>query len=116
MSFFFPRRINGKLHFLHRVKPDIQLVAVHNLDELTEEYWQHYFLHIENCIVLAPKYDFDVSYLGGGCPPIETEFGWLIIYHGVHDTIHGYVYSACAALLDLITSTLHSVPFHSRPV
>ena len=98
---FFPRRINGKLHFLHRVKPDMQLVAVHNLDELTDEYFQHYFMHIESCIVLAPKYDFDVSYLGGGCPPIETEFGWLIIYHGVHDTIHGYVYSACAALLDL---------------
>ncbi|WP_449386636.1 glycoside hydrolase family 130 protein, partial [Chryseobacterium potabilaquae] len=41
------------------------------------------------------------SYIGGGCPPIETEYGWLLIYHGVHDTIEGYVYSACAALLDL---------------
>src|SRR6185436_16382581 len=24
---FFPRRINGKLHFLHRIRPDIQIVA-----------------------------------------------------------------------------------------
>jgi predicted GH43/DUF377 family glycosyl hydrolase len=39
--------------------------------------------------------------MGGGCPPIETEAGWLLIYHGVHDTVEGYVYSACAALLDL---------------
>jgi predicted GH43/DUF377 family glycosyl hydrolase len=33
--------------------------------------------------------------------PIETKAGWLLIYHGVHDTTEGYVYSACAALLDL---------------
>ncbi|HSU27851.1 MAG TPA: hypothetical protein VLJ68_05680, partial [Chitinophagaceae bacterium] len=25
----------------------------------------------------------------------------LLIYHGVHDTVKGYIYSACAALLDL---------------
>ena len=51
--------------------------------------------------MLCAKYDHEVSYIGGGCPPIETEYGWLLIYHGVHDTIQGYVYSACAALLDL---------------
>ena len=43
----------------------------------------------------------EINYIGGGCPPIETKDGWLLIYHGVHDTVNGYVYSACAALLDL---------------
>ncbi|MFZ1254945.1 MAG: pesticidal protein Cry7Aa, partial [Saprospiraceae bacterium] len=43
---------------------------------------------------------------GGGCPPIETKDGWLVIYHGVHDTNKGYVYSACAALLDLKNPTI----------
>jgi predicted GH43/DUF377 family glycosyl hydrolase len=98
---FFPRRINGKLYFLHRVRPDIQIVAVNNLQELTPGFWQNYFLHLDEGIVLSPKHKHEVSYIGGGCPPIETEFGWLLIYHGVHDTIKGYVYSACAALLDL---------------
>ncbi|HEV8283762.1 MAG TPA: hypothetical protein VGQ09_05610 [Chitinophagaceae bacterium] len=98
---FFPRRIDGKLHFLHRVRPDIQIVAVNDLKELTNEFWQNYFLHLDQGIVLTPKYKHEVSYIGGGCPPIETEHGWLLIYHGVHDTIKGYVYSACAALLDL---------------
>jgi predicted GH43/DUF377 family glycosyl hydrolase len=98
---FFPRRINGKLCFLHRVRPDIQIVSVNNLQELTVEFWQHYFLQLDNAIVLCPKHEHEVSYIGGGCPPIETEFGWLMIYHGVHDTVKGYVYSACAALLDL---------------
>jgi predicted GH43/DUF377 family glycosyl hydrolase len=98
---FFPRRINGKLYFLHRVKPDIQLVCVNELSELTPEFWQHYFLHLHHNIVLTPKFDHEVSYIGGGCPPIETKDGWLLIYHGVHDTVGGYVYASCAALLDL---------------
>lgn len=98
---FFPRRINGQLHFLHRIKPDILIVAVSDLKELTPEFWQNYFLRLNNSIVLTSKYKHEVSYIGGGCPPIETEDGWLIIYHGVHDTVNGYVYSACAALLDL---------------
>jgi predicted GH43/DUF377 family glycosyl hydrolase len=98
---FFPRKINGKLYFLHRVRPDIQVVAINNLQDLSIEFWQHYFLHLDDSIVLCPKYDHEVSYIGGGCPPIETAQGWLLIYHGVHDTVKGYVYSACAALLDL---------------
>src|SRR6478672_2666075 len=98
---FFPRRINGKLYFLHRVRPDIQIVGVNNLEELTDEFWEHYFLQFDKGIVLTPEHKHEVSYIGGGCPPIETEHGWLLIYHGVHDTIKGYVYSACAALLNL---------------
>ena len=99
---FFPRKINNKFCFLHRIKPDIQLVvAISQLADLTIEFWQNYFLHFDEYIVLSPKYEHEVSYVGSGCPPIETEVGWLIIYHGVHDTVKGYVYSACAALLDL---------------
>lgn len=98
---FFPRRVNGKLHFLHRIKPDIQVVCMDELGELTPEFWQTELLHFEKHVLLCPKYEHEVSYIGGGCPPIETEQGWLIIYHGVHDTIHGYVYCACAALLAL---------------
>jgi predicted GH43/DUF377 family glycosyl hydrolase len=98
---FFPRKINGRLYFLHRIRPDIQIATVDNLQELTIEFWQNYFLHLDEYIVLSPKHKHEVSYIGGGCPPIETEHGWLLIYHGVHDTVKGYVYSACAALLDL---------------
>lgn len=98
---FFPRRIDGKLFFLHRIKPDIQIVGVNDLEELTPQFWENYFLHFRDHIVLEPKHPHEVSYLGGGCPPIETEQGWLIIYHGVHDTPEGYRYVACAALLEL---------------
>lgn len=99
---FFPRKIDGKFCFLHRIKPDIQIVvAVASIEELTQSFWQNYFLNFDKWIVLTPKFDHEVSYIGGGCPPIETKEGWLVIYHGVHDSLKGYVYSACAALLDL---------------
>ena len=111
---FFPRRINGKLFFLHRIRPDIQIVAVNDLHELTHEFWQNYFLNLSDCIVLSPKHKHEVSYIGGGCPPIETEYGWLLIYHGVHDTVKGYVYSACAALLEKPHMGNCGVPFMKR--
>ena len=98
---FFPRRLNGKLTFFHRIKPDIQIVSVNNLNELTKEFWKEYFLHLDENIALASKYLHELDYIGGGCPPIETADGWLVIYHGVKKTLKGYEYSACAALLDL---------------
>lgn len=98
---FFPGRINGKMYFLHRIKPDIQIVSINELSELTQDFWINYFGHFDEHIVMTAKYDHEVSYIGGGCPPIKTHAGWLLIYHGVRDTIDGYVYSACAALLDL---------------
>ena len=99
---FFPRKINGKFFFLHRIRPGIQIVSVNNLEDLTKEFWEDYFLNMHLHILLDPIHDgYESSYIGGGCPPIETKEGWLLIYHGVHDTIDGYVYSACAALLDL---------------
>jgi predicted GH43/DUF377 family glycosyl hydrolase len=98
---FFPRRINGKLYFLHRIKPDIQIAAVDELHDLSYAFWEDYFLHFHEHILLEPWYRHEVSYIGGGCPPVETEAGWLLIYHGVHDTPSGYRYVACAALLDL---------------
>ena len=98
---FFPRRINNKLCFIQRIRPDIQFVQVDRLEDLTKAFWEDYFYHFDEKIILEPRYQHEVSYIGGGCPPIETRFGWLLIYHGVHDTPQGYVYSACAALLDL---------------
>jgi len=96
---FFPRRILGKLMFLHRIRPGIQLVAVDNLQELTKEFWKNYIINLPDHIVLEPVYKHEARYAGGGCPPIETEHGWLLIYHGAEETVNGLVYSACAAAL-----------------
>jgi beta-1,2-mannobiose phosphorylase / 1,2-beta-oligomannan phosphorylase len=98
---FFPRKIKGKLVFLHRIRPGIQLVSVNSLKELTKVFWKNYFHNLQEHIVLDPLYKHELSYIGSGCPPIETEHGWLFIYHGVEESNNGLIYSACAALLDL---------------
>jgi len=98
---FFPRRINGKLYFLHRIRPGIQITAVNDLGELTKEFWRTYCNNLQKYIVMNPRCKHESNYIGGGCPPIETEHGWLLIYHGVEKSSKGNVYSACAALMDL---------------
>lgn len=98
---FFPRRINGYICFLHRIKPDIQLVLIKELDELTKEFWEEYFPHLNHFTILMPKFNHEHSYLGGGAPPIETALGWILIYHGVKHTPSGNIYTICAALLDI---------------
>ncbi len=98
---FFPRKINNKFYFLHRIKPDIQIVAFSDFLELTPEFWQNYFMSFQSCVVIAPKFEHEISYLGGGAPPIETKEGWLLVYHGVHDSVNGFVYCACVSLLNL---------------
>lgn len=98
---FFPRRINGKLAFMHRMKPDIQLTLVESLEELTPEYWAEYCRHLSDHIMMRSKYEHENAYIGGGCPPIETKEGWLVIYHGVKRDENGNHYSACVALFDL---------------
>ena len=98
---FFPKKINGKFAFLHRIYPDIQIAYFNNIKELGNGFWREHLFNIRNYTVLESKMPFEASYIGGGCPPIETKEGWLMIYHGVEDTHHGYVYHAGAALLDL---------------
>ncbi len=98
---FFPRRVNDKLLFLHRIKPDIQITAVDELSDLNSDFWNNYFENFKDHIFLMPKYEHEASYVGSGCPPIETPHGWLILYHGVKTVPKGLEYCCCAALMDL---------------
>lgn len=58
-------------------------------------------MNFKNHVVLVPSYNEGISYIGRGCPPIETELVWLVIYHRVITSLEGSVYSACAVLLDI---------------
>jgi predicted GH43/DUF377 family glycosyl hydrolase len=44
---------------------------------------------------------WDSARVGIGPPPLETEHGWLVVYHGVRQTVSGGLYRAGLALLDL---------------
>jgi len=52
--------------------------------------------------VMAPiPWTWQSTKVGAGPTPIETDEGWLVIYHGVLTSCNGFVYSMGAALLDL---------------
>jgi predicted GH43/DUF377 family glycosyl hydrolase len=52
--------------------------------------------------VLAPRAGtwWDALRVGVGPPPIETEAGWLVIYHGVKQMVTGPIYRVGLAMLD----------------
>ncbi|MFH1404138.1 MAG: winged helix-turn-helix domain-containing protein [Candidatus Altiarchaeota archaeon] len=99
-AFIFPKRINGKMAFVHRVLPDMQIAYINNLSELTTDYWRDHLSNISNHLLLGSKYWYESRHIGGGPPPIETDEGWLTVYHAVEDSEAGRIYHASAALLD----------------
>jgi beta-1,4-mannooligosaccharide/beta-1,4-mannosyl-N-acetylglucosamine phosphorylase len=52
--------------------------------------------------VMAPvPLSWQSTKVGAGPTPIETDEGWLLLYHGVLTSCNGFIYSMGAALLDL---------------
>jgi beta-1,2-mannobiose phosphorylase / 1,2-beta-oligomannan phosphorylase len=97
----FPRRIDGKIVFMHRIAPDIQLAYFDDFDQLInpeESYWIDYMANLDKHVIMRPEMNWEIKKIGAGPTPIETEEGWLLIYHGVDDA---HVYRAGVALLDL---------------
>lgn len=94
----FPEKINGKFYLMIRVLPEIQIISFEKFEELNNDFWINYFKNIKNSVVIKNEYDFEKRHIGGGCPPIKTPYGWLIIFHSVDDDRK---YHTCAALLDL---------------
>jgi len=60
---FFPKTIDGKFTFLHRIRPDIQIVKVNSIVDLTTEFWNNYFLHFNEHILMTPKYNTKLGIL-----------------------------------------------------
>lgn len=65
-------------------------------------------------MVLEPRDGawWDSLRIGIGPPLLKTEHGWLLIYHGVKETVGGAIYRLGLALLDLEepTRVLHRAP------
>jgi predicted GH43/DUF377 family glycosyl hydrolase len=90
-----PRRINGRWQMFHRphagVSTDIWLAESPDL-----RHWGGFRR------VLAARQGswWDACRVGLGPPPIETERGWLMVYHGVRQTAAGCLYRVGLTLLD----------------
>lgn len=99
--FLLPEKINGKFALFHRILPEIQIIYFDKFSELTTDYWKKYLKELADYVVLESKYWYESRNIGGGCPPIKTDEGWLLIYHAVEDSNEGKTYHTGAALLDL---------------
>lgn len=98
----FPEKIRGQYALLHRIYPDIQLARFKEFKELKDKnYWYDHIQHLSKHVVLEGKYGFEARHIGAGAPPIKTDQGWLMIYHGVEPRNKGRLYYASAALLNL---------------
>ena len=94
----FPRRINGSYAMLSRPS-DTGHTPFGDIFYSESPDMVHWGRHR---FVMAPRpWTWQSTKVGAGPIPIETEAGWLLIYHGVLTSCNGFVYSMGAALLDL---------------
>lgn len=94
----FPRRIDGDWLLLHRpvsVARGAADIWLSRSDDL--ESWRM----PEQLITRRPGGWWDAARIGIGPPPIETTEGWIILCHGVRQTMSGAIYRMGAVLVDL---------------
>jgi beta-1,2-mannobiose phosphorylase / 1,2-beta-oligomannan phosphorylase len=97
----FPRKIQGKYVLLHRILPEIQIMFFDNFEQLqSRDFWMEELKRLPEHVLLENKHWFESRSIGAGCPPIETEHGWVVIFHTTEARNKGRVYHASAALLD----------------
>lgn len=97
----FPRKINGRYMMLSRPSDtghtpfgDIFISQSPDLD-----FWGHHRFVMGT---LGGDYSaWQATKIGAGPCPIETDEGWLLIYHGVLNTCNGFVYRMGCAILDI---------------
>ena len=97
-----PRRVNGRYILLHRpvtaltARSDIWLSRSTDLKSWSPP---------EPVLAARPGGWWDSARVGVGAPPLETEIGWLLVYHGVRQTVAGALYRVGLAMLDLADPT-----------
>lgn len=93
----FPRKIRGAYAMLHRPsdRGHTPFGDIYYAESPDLVHWGHHRF------VFGPRGGWQSMKTGPGPHPIETDEGWLLIYHGVWCSCNGYLYSAGGALLDL---------------
>lgn len=90
----FPDKINDKYVIFHRIDNDIVIDYVDSLEQFDGHTW----LRCMEYIPLRERY-WEAEKVGLAAPPIKTEHGWFMLYHGVGKIDHEY--RVGAMLLDL---------------
>jgi len=95
----FPVRFGGLWAMLHRPVPRSAMLGAHIWLSFSPDL-KHWGDHRE--VIHAREGGWwDANKIGLCAPPLETEKGWLILYHGVRTTASGSIYRLGLAMLDL---------------
>jgi predicted GH43/DUF377 family glycosyl hydrolase len=95
----FPVRFGGRYAMLHRPAATVVSLGSH--------IWLSYSRDLrhwgDHQIVLRARHGgwWDANKIGLSPPPLRTDEGWLVMYHGVRVTVSGGIYRLGLALLDL---------------
>jgi predicted GH43/DUF377 family glycosyl hydrolase len=94
----FPRRFDGRWALIHR--------PVSTYPRLNADIWISWSPDLrhwgDHAVLLSARQGawWDAAKIGLSPPPLLTDEGWLILYHGVHGTAAGAIYRLGLALLD----------------
>ena len=95
----FPVKFNNRYALIHRPISLVEIYGAHIWISFSPDlkYWG------EHQVLLYARQGswWDAKKIGLSTPPIRTEIGWLILYHGVKTTASGVIYRLGLALLDL---------------
>ena len=95
----FPHRIHGQWVLIHRPIVANYIPGSHIWLSYSDD-----LIHWNGLDVLMRARSggwWDSGKIGLSAPPLETEEGWLLLYHGVRQTAAGAIYRLGLALLDL---------------
>jgi predicted GH43/DUF377 family glycosyl hydrolase len=95
----FPERFGGRFALIHR---PFSTQPRHNAHIWLS--WSPDLRHWGDHTILVPAREggwWDANKVGLGPPPLRTDRGWLLLYHGVRTTASGSIYRLGMALTDL---------------
>ncbi|MDP2585359.1 MAG: hypothetical protein Q8P29_00600 [Candidatus Levybacteria bacterium] len=101
----FPEKINGKYVFFHRIEPNITIDMVDDLEFSNNK-------HLTSKGFVLPRTGFwDAVKIGVNNPPIKTDCGWLVFYHGISRIDRHYRIGALLLDINDPTKVISRTPY-----
>ncbi len=92
----FPEKINGRYGLITR--PKFAPTHAVRMPSIWISFGDDLLQYNPPCLLMTGEEWWERQRIGAGTPPIKTEYGWFMLYHGVDDK---GIYRVGAVLLDL---------------
>ena len=85
--YLFPEKVGGKYVMISR--PKFKDVGV-SMPSIWISFGDDPLVYDEPELLITGEEEWEGERIGGACPPIKTEKGWFMLYHGVSSRDHRY--------------------------